>query len=104
MKLTDKVYTIVRRIPRGKVTTYGSIARYLKTKSYRLIGQIMKRNPYAPEVPCHRVIKSDGDISGFSGSDPQNIKKKIALLRGEGVPVMDGKISEDFIIDVRDFM
>jgi len=104
MKLSEKVYRIVAKIPQGKVTTYGSIARYLKTKAYRAVGQIMKHNPYAPKVPCHRIIKSDGSISGFSGSDPKNIKKKIALLRKEGVIVKNGKIPKKFIVDVRDFI
>jgi O-6-methylguanine DNA methyltransferase len=104
MKLADKVYMLVRKIPKGKVTTYGFIAKYLKTKAYRAVGQIMKRNPYAPEVPCHRVIKSDGSISGFSGSDPKNIKKKISMLRKEGVPVVKGKISAEFIVDVKEFI
>ncbi len=104
MKLAEKVYAIARKIPKGKVTTYGSIAKYLKTKAYRAIGQIMKRNPYAPEVPCHRVIKSNGDISGFSGSDPKNIRKKIALLKKEGVPVKNAKISAEFIVEVQDFI
>jgi len=104
MKLSEKVYRIVAKIPQGKVTTYGSIARYLKTKAYRAVGQIMKHNPYAPKVPCHRVIKSDGSISGFSGSDPKNIKKKIALLRKEGVLVKNNKISKEFIVDVKKFI
>jgi len=64
----------------------------------------MKHNPYAPKVPCHRVIKSDGSISGFSGSDPKNIKKKIALLRKEGVLVKNNKISKEFIVDVKKFI
>lgn len=104
MKLANKVYAVARKIPKGRVTTYGSIARYLKTKAYRAVGQIMKRNPYAPKVPCHRVIKSDGSISGFSGSDPKNIKKKISLLRKEGVSVKNGKVSAEFIVDVQEFV
>ena len=104
INLSEKVYRIAAKIPRGKVTTYGSIAKYLKTKAYRAIGQIMKHNPYFPKVPCHRVIKSDRSISGFSGSDPKNIKKKIALLRKEGITVINGKIPAKFIVDVNDFI
>jgi len=104
MKLADKVYKVARKIPKGKVTTYDSIAKYLKTRAYRAVGQIMKRNPYAPKVPCHRVIKSDGSISGFSGFDPKNIKKKIALLIKEGVIVKNGKVSTEFIVRVQDFI
>jgi alkylated DNA nucleotide flippase Atl1 len=53
---------------------------------------------------CHRVIKSDESISGFSGSDSKNIKKKIAILKKEGVPVKNGKISAGVIVDVQDFI
>ncbi len=82
----NKVYSIVKKIPKGKVMTYGQIARILNT-SPRAVGQALKRNPFSPKVPCHRVIMSDGSIGGFNGSNPRNIKKKIRMLRKEGISV-----------------
>jgi O-6-methylguanine DNA methyltransferase len=48
-------------------TTYGQIARKLNTKAYRAVGNACRKNPYAPRVPCHRVVRSDGTIGGFGG-------------------------------------
>jgi len=78
-----KVYEIVKKVPKGKTTTYKAIAKKLNS-SPRAVGQALKVNPYAPIVPCHRVIMSNGKIGGYSGSNPKNIKKKIELLRKEG--------------------
>ncbi len=81
-----KVYEIVKKIPKGKVTNYKTIAERLKT-SPRAVGQALKRNPYFPKVPCHRVIMSNGKIGGFNGNSPKNIKKKITLLKEEGIKI-----------------
>jgi methylated-DNA-[protein]-cysteine S-methyltransferase len=82
-----KVYEIVKKVPKGKVTTYKAIAMKLHS-SPRAVGQALKVNPYSfsdgGNVPCHRVIMSDGKIGGFSGSNPKNIKRKIEMLRKEG--------------------
>lgn len=83
----EKVYAITKKIPRGKTMTYGEIAKILKS-SPRAVGQALKKNPYAPIVPCHRVIKSDGTLGGFNGK--MNSKKKIRLLKSEGVIFKDG--------------
>jgi len=81
------------RIPRGKVTTYGQIAKKLHTKAYRAVGNACRQNPYAPKVPCHRVVKSDGTIGGFGGrTKGKTVENKINLLRKERVKVRDGKI------------
>jgi len=88
----ERVYEVCKRIPKGRVSTYGEISRVLNTKAYRAVGQALKRNPYAPIVPCHRVVKSSGEIGGFSGSDLKNIKEKIKLLEREGVFVENDKI------------
>ena len=83
----NKVYAIVKRVPKGKTTTYKAIAKKLNS-SPRAVGQALKVNPYSfpdgGDVPCHRVIMSNGEIGGFSGSNPENIKKKIELLKKEG--------------------
>lgn len=83
-----KVYELLCKIPAGKITTYGEIARKLKTKAFRGVGQIVGANPNAPRVPCHRVVRSDGGISGYAFG----VDKKIALLKKEGVLVKNGKI------------
>ncbi|MBT3691257.1 MGMT family protein [Candidatus Woesearchaeota archaeon] len=84
----DKVYSLCKRIPKGKVSTYREIAEALNCKAYRAVGNAMNKNPYAPVVPCHRVVKSSGEIGGFaSGSE-----EKIKILEKEGIYVSDGKI------------
>jgi methylated-DNA-[protein]-cysteine S-methyltransferase len=85
----EKVYSICKKIPKGKTMTYGKIAKILKS-SPRAVGQALRVNPYAPIVPCHRVIKSDGSLGGYNGK--MNSRKKINLLRKEGVNFKDNKI------------
>lgn len=93
MNFSDKVYELLRKVPSGKVTTYKILAEKLGTKAYRAVGQAMKNNPYAPEVPCHRVVRSDGSIGGFMGKmSGEEIAKKIKMLRAEGIEVKNGKI------------
>lgn len=76
-----KVYDVVSRIPKGSVLTYKEVAiRIGSPKSFRAVGNALNKNPYAPKVPCHRVIKSDGDIGGFAFGR----NKKIQLLKKEG--------------------
>ena len=64
----ERTYDLLKKVPKGKVTTYKALAEKLGTKAYRAVGQAMRCNPYAPKVPCHRVVKSDGSIGGFQGS------------------------------------
>lgn len=91
--LQKKTYDLLKTLPRGRVTTYKALADKLGTKAYRAIGQFMKHNPYAPAVPCHRVVASDGTIGGFMGKRRgKEIKKKIALLEKEGVAVCNSRI------------
>jgi len=100
-----KVYSLLKKVPKGKVTTYKALAEALGTKAYRAVGQAMRCNPYAPKVPCHRVVASDGSIGGFSGSwnpKSEKIKRKIMMLRKEGVEVKNNKIV-DFYNDLYDF-
>jgi len=74
-------------VPAGKVTTYGEIARRLRSHGARAVGNALNRNPYAPAVPCHRVVGSTGKLTGFAGGLP----KKAKMLREEGVAVDAGK-------------
>lgn len=91
-EFSKEVYNVVSMIPKGKVRTYGDIAKILKS-SPRAVGQALKRNPYAPRVPCHRVIHSDGRIGGYNGV--RDSIKKINLLRSEGISIIDGRIVKD---------
>lgn len=85
----EKCYEVLRRVPRGRVTTYGEIAKAVGVpRGARAVGNAMNKNPYAPKVPCHRVVFGDGRIGGFAGE----VKVKVSLLRGEGVRVRGGKV------------
>lgn len=89
----ERVYKLTAKIPRGKVTTYKIIAEKLRTKAYRSVGTALSKNPYAPKIPCHRVISSDGSIGGFKGKKTgKPIKEKIKMLEKEGVQIYKGKI------------
>jgi len=91
-----RVWKLMERIPKGRVTTYGLIARKLNTKAYRAVGNACRKNPYAPRVPCHRVVRSDGRLGGFGGkTSGKTVQKKIQMLSRENVKVRNGKI-EDF--------
>lgn len=93
MKFADRVYEIVRTIPKGKVMTYKDVAEKLECKAYRAVGQALRNNPYAPIVPCHRVVKSDGSLGGYSGKiTGKKIQKKINLLKSEGIKISKNKI------------
>ncbi|HLF54816.1 MAG TPA: MGMT family protein [Candidatus Nanoarchaeia archaeon] len=92
MKFADKVYGLCKKIPKGKVSTYGAIAKALNS-SPRAVGQALRCNPYAPIVPCHRVVASGGKIGGFMGKTAgKEIQKKIELLKKEGVETRNGNI------------
>ncbi len=88
--IDNKCYCLIQKIPKGRVTTYKIIAEKLGIKAYRLIGQIMKRNPYPKKWPCHRVIMSNGKIGGYAYGK----EEKIALLCAEGL-----KINNDTVIE-----
>jgi len=89
-ELQESVWEALKLIPEGKVTTYGAIAKYLDTKAVRAVGSAVGKNPYAPAVPCHRVVLSSGDIGNYSGGE--GVSTKIELLRKEGVTMNNGKI------------
>ena len=81
-KFQLKVWKYLRTIPKGKVKTYKQVAISIKSpKSARAVANACAKNPYAPKIPCHRVIRSDGALGGYSGRG--GIKKKLELLRSE---------------------
>ena len=86
----SRVYSAVKRVSSGRVTTYKEIAKYLNCHAYRAVGKAMASNPYAPYIPCHRVVMANGNIGGYSGKG--GVKKKIELLKSESVRVRKGKI------------
>ena len=78
-----RVYEAVLRIPRGQVRTYAQIARSIgNPKAARAVGQALKRNRWAPQIPCHRVVASAGRLGGYSG--PGGLERKKELLGQEG--------------------
>jgi|TARA_B100001079_G_scaffold59073_1_gene49820 methylated-DNA-[protein]-cysteine S-methyltransferase len=86
----SKCYKALKnQVPEGSVISYGGLAKLVGSpKAYRAVGSAMNKNPFAPEVPCHRVVKSNGEIGGFA----ENINTKIKLLKDEGVETLNGKI------------
>src|SRR3989338_8987091 len=117
MNFNEKCYEILKKVPRGKVTTYGELARAVGSpKAARAVGNAMKRNPYvflstgnsskarlrarnkkefpvnknpyAPEVPCHRVVGAKGEMVGFASG----VDKKIKMLKEECVEVENGRV------------
>ena len=97
MKFNEKCYNLLRQVPKGKVTTYKSLAQAMNTKAYRAVGTAMNKNPYAPEVPCHRVINSNGKLGGYAFGLP----KKIKMLKAEGIEIENNKIDlEDYFYNL----
>jgi methylated-DNA-[protein]-cysteine S-methyltransferase len=88
MSFCQKVWALTARIPAGRVATYGQLAQALGSKGYRAVGLAMNRNPYAPAVPCHRVVGSQGMLTGFAGG----LEKKQAMLLAERVPMHKGRV------------
>jgi methylated-DNA-[protein]-cysteine S-methyltransferase len=88
-----RVYRAVARIPRGRVSTYGMVAAHLGCRSCRAVGQALRRNPFAPGVPCHRVIAADLSLGGFQGQRRgRALRRKQRLLAREGVTFKNGRL------------
>jgi methylated-DNA-[protein]-cysteine S-methyltransferase len=81
--------TLKDKVPAGRVITYGGLAQLIgHPNAHRAVGSAMNKNPFAPKVPCHRVVKSNGELGGFA----LDLKIKIKRLQKEGVQVMNNKI------------
>lgn len=93
MEFNDRVYDKLRKVPKGKVTTYKELALAVNSRAYRAVGNAMRNNPFSPMVPCHRVVNSDGTIGGFKGKKKGlAIAEKKELLENEGVRIKKGRI------------
>ena len=78
-----KVWSYLKKIPKGKVKTYAQVAKAIgKPKAVRAVANAIGKNPFPPKIPCHRVIKSDGKLGGYSAKGGIKTKKK--LLKNEG--------------------
>ena len=89
MKIEEKVYRKLLEVPSGYVTTYGELAKAINLKNgQRVVGQIMKNNPFPIIVPCHRVVKSDGSVGGYA----YGVERKKNMLTKEGLKINENKI------------
>lgn len=89
MDFNELCYAKLKEVPCGKVTTYGALARAVgKPGAARAVGNAMNKNPYAPKIPCHRVVGSKGEMTGFASG----AYKKIKMLEKEGVVVENGRV------------
>ena len=81
-----KVWKYLKKIPKGNVKTYSEVARAIgKPLAIRAVGNAIGKNPYPLSIPCHRVIRSDGSLGGYSGKG--GVKRKRNLLKKEGIIV-----------------
>lgn len=79
-----RVYMELLNVPAGSTITYGELARRIGCRSAQAVGQALKRNPFAPHVPCHRVVAADGSIGGYFGErEGEMIDRKRKLLEKE---------------------
>ena len=83
-KFQISVWRYLKKIPRGSVKTYSQVAKGIgKPLAVRAVANAIGKNPYAPRIPCHRVIRSDGSLGGYSGKG--GIKTKKLLPKKEGI-------------------
>src|SRR6185369_5113929 len=79
----ETIYTLLRKVPKGKVATYGQLAELAGSPgAARAVGMCMKINPDAPRTPCHRVVAADGSLTGYSGGNGITTKKEMLIKEG----------------------
>ena len=80
-KFQLKVWNYLKKIPKGKVKSYIEVAKGIgKPKAFRAVANAVGKNPYPPLIPCHRVIRSDGSLGGYSGKGGINEKRRLLFL------------------------
>ena len=89
-KLQKDVWEKLKEIPKGKVTTYKLLANAVNSKAIRTVATAVGKNPYAPKVPCHRVVLSNGKLGNYT--HPNGIKRKIELLENENIKIENNKV------------
>ncbi len=99
MNTFDKIYSVVKKIPEGKVASYGQVALWAGNPRWsRVVGYALHSNPSPVEIPCHRVVFSDGRLSKGFAFGGENIQR--ALLEGEGVTFdSEGKVDKNCFTD-----
>lgn len=81
-----RVYLALLEVPSGTTISYGELARRIGCRSAQAVGQALKRNPFAPDVPCHRVVAADGSLGGYNGRrDGEQLERKRQLLEKERI-------------------
>lgn len=99
MKFSELVLNKLKQVRKGKITTYGLLAKACgRPGAARAVGNVLNKNKFAysenisenKKVPCHRVIKSNGEIGGFA----KGVDKKIVLLKSEGIRIEGGRIAD----------
>ena len=94
MRIEERIYKKLLQVPYGKITTYGELSRSVGLKNgQRVVGQIMKKNPFPVIIPCHRVVKSNGDIGGYAFGI--NVKK--TMLSKEGICIKKDMIENAMV-------
>ena len=88
ISFNEKCYELLKEIPEGKVTTYGEMAKALKSKAWRAVGSAMAKNKNLIVIPCHRVVRSNGTIGQYA----LGTSKKAELLLSEGVEVRNDRV------------
>ena len=89
MNVQQKIFKKLLEVPRGRITTYGELAKAVGLKNgQRAVGKIMNKNPYPVIIPCHRVVMSTGKIGGYAYGEHVKIK----MLIDEGIKIENGKI------------
>ncbi|CAK0784155.1 hypothetical protein CVIRNUC_007358 [Coccomyxa viridis] len=102
----ERLYQMCSAIPCGKVSTYGAMAAALQS-SARAAGQALRRNPWAPGVPCHRVVAANLELGGFDGDwglHTPKVKSKRALLVEEGVHFLGNRIQPSCVLDADELL
>jgi methylated-DNA-[protein]-cysteine S-methyltransferase len=90
MDFQGRVLELLKKIPKGKVTTYKILAKQMRTKAYRAVGTACHNNPKPVVIPCHRVVRSDGKISACHEDNCR--MRRIKLLKKEGIKFKGNKI------------